>query len=449
MTTAPGPFGGYIPQLPEGWVKCPKFGDPRFFDGLNIIPCKVPLSTKFNNLVGPSGRWTLVDAIRQFRSYGMDVATIIDLTKSRNYYDINREMEELDNPDIHYVKIACRGRGQSPLPSEVNEAVWHIFSHHMNTRDKYILLHCTHGFNRTGYVVVAALMRLRYLTVKRAVIRFAQSRPPGIYKDGYLNDLFTYYHEERPPRQQAYWGQFCFLYTLSMAAPSLVHVPKLSPTPPVPSWKGNDNAEDAADAANEDQEGEVKGSAAEALLTQILKITLHTEVHTHEQERYRAIDTDVVGPRNLERQYIDRWRNVPFDPARAEYDAPPLAYDYTAERFSVRRKEFWPVFQIDKVFARFNDPHNIGHESDGLILQGYEDLYVTGTCERLYKWKFAHMNSVDFQLRCAKRIGPSGQPELDPNGQPEPLQLFLLDQNASRGRGIAYIPLAKVDKDGG
>ncbi len=51
-----------------------------------------------------------------------------------------------------YAQIACRGRGQSPQPSEVNEAVWHIFAHHQQPelKDKYILLHCTHGFNRTG-----------------------------------------------------------------------------------------------------------------------------------------------------------------------------------------------------------------------------------------------------------------------------------------------------------
>ncbi|GLC40885.1 hypothetical protein PLESTB_000012700 [Pleodorina starrii] len=566
----------YVPQLPEGWVKCPKFGDPRLFEGLNIIPCKVPLSTKFNQLVGPSGRWTLADAIRQFRGYGMDVATVIDLTKSRNYYDFNREMEELGAMNITYVKVACRGRGESPQPSEVNEAVWHIFTHHSlpETQNKYILLHCTHGFNRTGYMIVAALVRLRRdraMTVRRALQRFAQARPPGIYKDQYINDLFKYYHEGRDAR--------------------IV-------TPRVPAWKGSEDAEDAADAANEDEGGAGEGGAAGGELP---VVTHHEDIFSIGErvcpeeadwvksqvcgllgsgarngsnlrfpgmqpvslsmdrlgdlsayryhvtwkadgtrymvfivsqgtyimdrsfnvvrcemrfmngsrrpapgkrklypvgkplhgtlldgemvldvdpegkqpprlryliydlcminntplmekpwkERYAIIESHIIVPRKEERDYIDKYRIYPFVPERAEYDTPPFDYYYGDERFSVRKKEFWPVWKINKVFARFNDPHNIGHESDGLILQGYEDPYVVGTCERLYKWKFAHMNSVDFLLRCAKRPGPDGQPLLD-DGAPEPLQLMLLDQNASgRGRGgIAYVPLAKIDPDG-
>lgn len=78
----------------------------------------------------------------------------------------------------------------------------------------------------------------------------------------------------------------------------------------------------------------------------------------------------MVVPRNLERKYIEGWRNRRFDEKRAEYIAPPYMYDYSAETFSVRQKPFWPVWQIDKVFARFHNPSVVGHESDGLILQG-------------------------------------------------------------------------------
>jgi mRNA-capping enzyme len=41
----------------------------------------------------------------------------------------------------------------------------------------------------------------------------------------------------------------------------------------------------------------------------------------------------------------------------------------------------------------------LSHEADGLIFQGWEDPYVPRTHEGLLKWKYAHMNSVDFVLK--------------------------------------------------
>jgi len=38
--------------------------------------------------------------------------------------------------------------------------------------------------------------------------------------------------------------------------------------------------------------------------------------------------------------------------------------------------------------------------------QGYEDAYKPGTCEELLKWKFAHLNSVDFLLRSTAAGAP-------------------------------------------
>ena len=39
------------------------------------------------------------------------------------------------------------------------------------------------------------MLRWEGMTVSRAVRRFAASRPPGIYKEEYLAQLFKYHHE--------------------------------------------------------------------------------------------------------------------------------------------------------------------------------------------------------------------------------------------------------------
>ena len=38
----------------------------------------------------------------------------------------------------------------------------------------------------------------------------------------------------------------------------------------------------------------------------------------------------------------------------------------------------------------------LSHEVDGLIFQGWGDAYVRRTHDGLLKWKYDHMNSVDF-----------------------------------------------------
>ena len=145
------------------------------------------------------------------------------------------------------------------------------------------------------------------------------------------------------------------------------------------------------------------------------------------KQRYEAIEAEVVAPRSRERDAIEAVRAAEraaaaervkaVAAARASGAAPPpapplalpahlrggalkgvrLAYDYGGELFRLRRKEFWPLpasrTLLDKLIPR------LSHESDGLILQPAGARYVTGTFPQLLKWKFAHMNSVDFKLK--------------------------------------------------
>lgn len=51
---------------------------------------------------------------------------------------------------LSHLQVPCRGRGQSPTPLAVNMAVWEIRKALMMQPNIYILVHCTHGFNRSG-----------------------------------------------------------------------------------------------------------------------------------------------------------------------------------------------------------------------------------------------------------------------------------------------------------
>ncbi|XP_048452684.1 mRNA-capping enzyme-like [Rhincodon typus] len=71
-------------------------------------------------------------------------------------------------------------------------------------------VHCTHGFNRTGFLICAYLVEKMDWSIEAAVATFAQARPPGIYKGEYLQELFSRYGEVEdapPPPERPDW---CF-----------------------------------------------------------------------------------------------------------------------------------------------------------------------------------------------------------------------------------------------
>jgi mRNA-capping enzyme len=77
-------------------------------------------------------------------------------------------------------------------------------------------VHCTHGFNRTGFLICSYLVEKLDYSIDMAVSLFAESRPPGIYKQDYLNDLYARYADDDT-------------------------VPKLV-APPYPQWDNNYNS---------------------------------------------------------------------------------------------------------------------------------------------------------------------------------------------------------------
>jgi mRNA-capping enzyme len=77
-----------------------------------------------------------------------------------------------------------------------------------------------------------------------------------------------------------------------------------------------------------------------------------------------------------------------------------FGYDYDKEPFSVRLKKFYELNAATKLLDDLIP--NLGHESDGLIFQGGQDHYVSGSFDDLLKWKFVHLNSVDLLLRVGK-----------------------------------------------
>lgn len=72
-------------------------------------------------------------------------------------------------------------------------------------------VHCTHGFNRTGFLIAAYLVEKYDYDIAAAIQTFASARPPGIYKQDYINELFRRYgDEDDEPLQAPPLPDWCF-----------------------------------------------------------------------------------------------------------------------------------------------------------------------------------------------------------------------------------------------
>jgi mRNA-capping enzyme len=179
-------------KLPPGWLDCPAFGQEISF----MVPSKVPLGDVFNGSVLPGKRYSFRQVMHQQRVLGRKLGLVIDLTNTSRYYPV----AEMKKEGIKHVKINCKGRDSVPENEAVNQFVYEViqFLARQKPPKKYILVHCTHGHNRTGYMIVHYLMRTTPLTVSQAIKVFSEARPPGIYKPDYIDALYKFYHEKKP-----------------------------------------------------------------------------------------------------------------------------------------------------------------------------------------------------------------------------------------------------------
>ncbi|GAV82726.1 DSPc domain-containing protein/mRNA_cap_enzyme domain-containing protein/mRNA_cap_C domain-containing protein [Cephalotus follicularis] len=472
-------------MLPPGWLGCPPYGEEIGF----IIPSKVPLGESFSSCI-PGEKYSPKQVIYQQRLLGRELGLVIDLTNTNRYYPVSAWTEE----GIRHVKIRCKGRDSVPDNASVEKFIYEVSQFYSQQRHpkKYILVHCTHGHNRTGYMIVHFLMRTESTSVTEAIDVFARARHPGIYKQEYIDALYVFYHEEKPVLvvcpQTPEWKRSSdldcngeALLDQSIDGAALLHEDNIKD-------KLLSNDDILGDAIPFDQVREMRQACYQSLKLdatargysqfpgshpvslnrdnlQLLRqryyyatwkadgtrymmlitgdgcylidrnfnfrrvemrfpckysimgipekthhytlldgeMIIDTDPNTQNQERryliydmmainevsvselpfherWKMLEKEVIEPRNLERETLSKSVN-PY-------------YRYDLEPFSVRRKGFWLLSTVNKLLKKFIP--QLSHEADGLIFQGWDDPYVPRTHEGLLKWKYSHMNSVDF-----------------------------------------------------
>ncbi|EFX79220.1 hypothetical protein DAPPUDRAFT_128585 [Daphnia pulex] len=188
LDNGPGP-------IPQRWLHCPR----KAFSiiGGKFLAFKSPLDARYENQVDDEYTFHPEMIFSSAKSMKLKIGLWVDLTNTSRYYDKN----VVEQNSCKYVKLECKGHSETPSPETVSQFISLCTQFISQNPTQIIGIHCTHGFNRTGFLIVSYLVQALKMPVGDAVNKFSKARPPGIYKEDYLRELFTLYGDidDTPP----------------------------------------------------------------------------------------------------------------------------------------------------------------------------------------------------------------------------------------------------------
>lgn len=132
--------------------------------------------------------YSLIDCLQEHSQRGINIKKIIDINFSQMYYNFNKLKKYYKNElfGIEFIKIPLVPK-EIPSRKELNR-IYDILNKNISKKE-YILIHCTNGINRTGYVVVYFLCKRYEYTVDKAVALFEKYRGHQFTNKALIEDL--------------------------------------------------------------------------------------------------------------------------------------------------------------------------------------------------------------------------------------------------------------------
>ncbi|XP_054157712.1 mRNA-capping enzyme-like [Oppia nitens] len=195
---------GQVLSIPPRWLKCPRRGN---IIADKFIPFKTPLDDRYKSKIPDSDVFTPEMFIALVSgSFKVKLGRWIDLTYTSRFYD----KSIVEKKNIQYCKFQCRGHDECPTEDQTRQFISSCDAYIAKNPLDVIAVHCTHGFNRTGFLICAYLIEKLDWSVEAAVNAFANSRPPGIYKESYLRELFRRYGDEEDAPSAPQRPDWCY-----------------------------------------------------------------------------------------------------------------------------------------------------------------------------------------------------------------------------------------------
>lgn len=185
--------------IPPRWLHCPRKAIKLIQN--KFLAFKTPLSSAFDSQVPEECRFNLDMLFASLKSQKLKLGLWIDLTNTSRFYD----KKSLEAYGCKYLKLQCRGHGETPSEEQTRTFVQVCKNFISYNPLEIIGIHCTHGFNRTGFLIISYLVENDGTSVDAGLVEFAAARPPGIYKADYIQELYRRYDDvedapDPPPR---------------------------------------------------------------------------------------------------------------------------------------------------------------------------------------------------------------------------------------------------------
>lgn len=185
--------------LPDRWLRCPRKANNVIAN--KFLAFKTPLDEKFNDQISLGFRFTPAMLFEALDKQKIKLGLWINLTRTERFYD----RKEVEDTGCRFVKIECHGHDGPPTAEQTTTFIKVCKTFLSKEPLLAIGVHCTHGFNRTGFLLVSFLVEEMDYALPVALNEFARVRPPGIYKEDYIKELFRRYDDEEgalpaPPR---------------------------------------------------------------------------------------------------------------------------------------------------------------------------------------------------------------------------------------------------------
>ena len=160
---------GRFKKIPDRWEDYSSIGS--VVKGTRFIAFKVPLY--FHPL------WDL----KELKKSAPELKHIVDLTNTDRYYRPGECLEL----GFNHVKIRMKGKGTVPSQDSVEK--FYLTVSETEAEGGLIGVHCTHGLNRTGYLISRYLIEKRGWQPDEAIAAFDEARGHKQERQNYLDHL--------------------------------------------------------------------------------------------------------------------------------------------------------------------------------------------------------------------------------------------------------------------